>query len=80
VTYKDVGFGLATAFIGHKRLQFLITICDLTVSLFHTACLQFTTHALDLLGLLPLHQSSGTSLQRRTFPFPGSLIAPVPQP
>jgi hypothetical protein len=58
--------------------QFSVTVC-IALSLFLTACLQFTTHALGPLCLLSLYQSSGTGFQRRTFPFLSSQTIFAPQ-
>jgi hypothetical protein len=68
--HKDMGLGLVTEFIG--QLQFSLT-------LFLTLCSSLQ-HAPSLLGLLSLHQTSGTGFQRRTFPFMGSRTVPVPRP
>jgi hypothetical protein len=42
------------------RLQFLITIHSIALSLFHTVCLKFTAPRLNSLGLPSIHWSSGT--------------------
>jgi hypothetical protein len=61
---RDV-FGLVTGFTEH--LQLVTTSNDYNPRLY-TVC-NLLRHAFSLLRMLRLHESSGNSFQRRTFPF-----------